>query len=43
MINFDYYDNEKKTEHNKKWTYVPDHPYRILTMGGSGSKKTNVL
>ena len=43
MINFDYYDNEKKTEHDKKWTYVPDHPYRILTMGGSGSKKTNVL
>ena len=43
MINFDDYDNENKTEHNKKWTYVSDHPYRILTMGGSGSGKTNVL
>ena len=34
---------EKKTEHNKNWPYVPDHPYRILMIGGSGSEKTNVL
>ena len=23
--------------------YIPDHPYRILITGGSGSGKTNVL
>ena len=35
--------NENKTEHNKIWPYIPDHPYRILIIGGSGSGKTNVL
>ena len=29
MINFDNYTNENKTEHNLKWLYIPDHPYRI--------------
>ena len=43
MINFDDYFNENKTEHNKNWPYTPDHPYRILIIGGSGSGKTNVL
>ena len=43
MINFDEYVNENKTEHNKNWPYTPDHPYRILIIGGSGSGKTNVL
>ena len=43
MINFDEYTNEKKTEHNSKWPYIPDHPHRILITGGSGSGKTNVL
>ena len=23
--------------------YIPDHPYRILIIGGSGSRKTNAL
>ena len=23
--------------------YIPDHPYRILMIGGSGSGKTNLL
>ena len=43
MINFDDYVNENKTEHNKNWPYIPDKPYRILIIGGSGSGKTNVL
>ena len=43
MINFDDFANENKREHNLKWSYVPDHPYRILIMGGSGSGKTNAL
>ena len=43
MINFDDYTNGNKTEHNPKWPYIPDHPYRILIVGGSGSGKTNAL
>ena len=43
MINFDDYVHENKTEHNKNWPNTPDHQYRILIIGGSGSWKTNVL
>ena len=43
MINFDDYVNEHKTELNKNRQYIPDKPYRILIIGGSGSGKTNVL
>ena len=43
MINFDNYVNENKTEHNKNWSYIPDHPYRVLIIGCSGSGITNVL
>ena len=43
MINFDEYTSENKTEHNSKWSYIPDHPYGILIIGGSGSGKTNAL
>ena len=43
MINFDDYTNENNTKHNLKWPYIPDHPYRILIIGGSGSGKTNAL
>ena len=27
----------------QNWPYIPDHPYRILTVSGSGSGKTNTL
>ena len=43
MIDFDDYTNENKTEHNLKCPYIPDHPYRILIVGSSGSGKTNTL
>ena len=43
MINFDDYVNENKTKHNKNWPHIPDKPYRVLIIGGSGSGKTNVL
>ena len=43
MINIDNYVNENKTEHNEKWPFISDHPYRIIIIGGSGSGKTNAL
>ena len=43
MINFDEYTNENIIEHNLKLPYIPDHPYRILIISGSGSGKTNAL
>ena len=43
MINLDSITNENNKKHNKKWPYIPDHPYRILIIGGSGSGKTNTL
>ena len=43
MINFDDYTNKIKTKQNLNRPYFPDHPYRILIIGGSGSGKTNAL
>ena len=43
MTNVDDYVNENKTQHNLKWPYNPDHPYRILIICSSGSGKTNAL
>ena len=43
MINLDNIINEKNKEYNQKWSYIPDHPYRILIIGGSGSGKTITL
>ena len=43
MITFDEYTNENKKEHNLNWPHIPDHPYRILIIGGSGTGKTNAL
>ena len=37
------YDQSVKINHNPNWPYIPDHPYRILIIGGSRSEKTNVL
>ena len=43
MINSDIITKENNKRHNEKWPYIPDHPYRILISGGSGSGKTNAL
>ena len=43
MINFDNYTDENKAKHNSKWSYIPDHPYRILIIGGPESGKTSAL
>ena len=44
MINLDSITNENNNrKHNEKWSYIPDHPYKILKIGGSESGKTNAL
>ena len=43
MINLDNITNNNNSNHNVKWTHIPDHPHRILIIGGSGSGKTNTL
>ena len=43
MINLDSITNENNKKHNEKWPYIPDHPYRIIIIGGSRSGKTNAL
>ena len=35
--------SENKAEHNRNWPHIPDHAYRILIIGGSGSGKTNFI
>ena len=37
------YDKSIEINHDPNWPYIPDHPYRILVIGGSGSGKTSVL
>ena len=43
MINLDSITNKNNKEHNEKWPYIPDHPYRIIIIGGFESSKTNAL
>ena len=37
------YDQSVEKNHNPNWPYIPDHPYIILVIGVSGSRKTNML
>ena len=37
------YGKSVEINHNQSWPYIPDHPYRILTTGESGSGKSNLL
>ena len=41
MFNLDDIINKNNENYNKKWPYIPDHPYKMLIIGGSGSNKTN--
>ena len=43
MLNLNDITNENNEKRNQKWPYIPDHPYGILIIGGSGSRKTNAL
>ena len=43
MINLDSITNKNNKKHNEKWSYISDHAYRTLIIGGSGSGKINTL
>ena len=43
MFNFDYITKEDIKEHNPNLPEIPDHPYRVLIFGSSGSGKANAL
>ena len=43
MINFYDVVKENIKEHNRNWPQIPDHPYKVLIIGGSGTGKTNLL
>ena len=40
---FAYITKNDTQEHNQNLPEIPDHPYRILVAGGSGSEKKNAL
>ena len=37
------YDQLVEINHNPNWPYIPDHPYRILIIGGSGSDQGKLV
>ena len=43
MINFGDETKEIMKEHSPNWPHIPDHPYRMLIIGGSRSGKTTSL
>ena len=43
MINLDSITKENNKEYNEKCSFIPDHSYIIIMIGGSGSGKTNAL
>ena len=43
MINLDSITTENNKGQNEKWPFIPNHPYRIIITGGSGSGKTNAF
>ena len=43
MFYLDDITNKNNKSHNKEWPYIPDHPYRMLIIGGLGSGKTSAL
>ena len=43
MFNLDDITNENNKEYDLKLPYIPDYPYRMLKIGGSGSGKTTAL
>ena len=43
MINFHDVTKENLKEHNQNQPQIPDHPYRVLIIGGSGSGKNKFV
>ena len=43
MINFNDVNNANNTQHSLKLPHIPDHPYTILIIGGSGSGKKCII
>ena len=43
MSNRDDITNKDNKEHNEKWSYISDHPYRIMIIGGFRLRKTKAL
>ena len=43
MINFDDAVKENIKQNNPNWPQIPNYPYQISIIGGSGSGKTNSL
>ena len=41
--NYDYITKEDLKDYNLNWPEIPDHPYIISIVGGSGFGKTNAL
>ena len=37
------YNQSVEINHNPNWPYIPDHPYKILIISGSGYGKTSEL
>ena len=42
MINFDDDTGENQIKHNPDWLYIPDHPYIIIIISGTGSGKKKI-
>ena len=43
MINFKDATKENIKEHNPNQLEIPDHPYRMILIAGSGSRKTKFI
>ena len=43
MISYNDVTNGNINKHNLNWPRISDHPYKILTTEGSGTRKTNAL
>ena len=43
ITNYDNNTKENMNEYNRNWPQIPNHPYRILIIGGSGSGNTRPL
>ena len=43
IIKFDDLIRRNIKKHNPNWSEIPDHPHRVLIIGGSGSGKINPL